>query len=54
MKKIIALLLVLVMAFGLIACGNNNANTDETKGTEATKGDEKIKIAFVPKVEGQA
>ncbi len=51
MKKIIALLLVLVMAFGLIACGNNN--TDPTDGTEA-KGGDKIKIAFVPKVEGQA
>ena len=48
MKKIIALLLVLVMAMGLIACANNNPSTDD-KGN-----DDKLNIAFVPKVEGQA
>ena len=40
MKKIIALLLVLVMVIGLVACGG--------------KKDDKLTIAFVPKVEGQA
>ena len=40
MKKFIALLLVLVMVIGLVACGN--------------KKDDKLTIAFVPKVEGQA
>ena len=45
MKKIIALLLVLVMALGLIACGNTSTNDN--------CGDDPV-IAFVPKVIGQA
>ena len=60
MKKIIALLLVLVLAIGLIACGNKPADeskpADDNKpadGTTAAAG-EKLTIAFVPKVEGQA
>ena len=44
MKKFIALLLVLVMVIGLVACGNK---------AEAPK-DDKLTIAFVPKVIGQA
>jgi len=33
MKKIIALLLALVMVFGLVACGNNNTDKPEDMGT---------------------
>ena len=36
MKKLIALLLVLALAIGLIACGNTTTTTDETKGNETT------------------
>ena len=42
MKKIIALLLVLVMALGLIACGNTSTNDN--------CGDDPV-IAFVPKLQ---
>ena len=37
MKKIIAILLTLVMVFGLVACGNK---TEETKETEPAKDTE--------------
>ena len=50
MKKIIALLLALVMALGLLAGCGDKANTDGT-GTDDTDGAKKIetlKVAFVP------
>ena len=56
MKKLIALLLALVMVIGLVACGEkapaNEGN--ENAGNENNAGSEKITIAFVPKVIGQA
>ena len=65
MKKLIALLLALVMVIGLVACGNNNApagnennapagNENKPAGNDAAPADEKLTIAFVPKVIGQA
>ena len=37
MKKILALLLVLVMVFGLVACGETAAPAEETKPAETTE-----------------
>ena len=58
MKKIIALLLVLVMVLGLVACGAKEAPKTEEKKEEtsapATEEKKVPTIAFVPKVIGQA
>ena len=35
MKKIIALLLALVMVFGLVACGNSNTPSSQAPGSQA-------------------
>ena len=37
MKKIIAMLLAVVMIFGLVACGGNTEETKATEGTQATE-----------------
>jgi len=59
MKKLVALVLVMVMAFGLVACttapqGNNQTNApapsdtvQTTDGTEGTEGDETAKTVVV-------
>ncbi len=38
MKKLFALLLAIVMVFGLVACGTPAANNEETKGNNETQG----------------
>ena len=48
MKKIIALLLALVMALGLLAGCGDKANTDGTDDTDGAKKIETLKVAFVP------
>ena len=48
MKKIIALLLALVMALGLMAGCGDKANTEGTDDTDGTKKIETLKVAFVP------
>ena len=68
MKKLIALLLALVMVIGLVACGNNDAPAADAPAADAPAADapaadapadepaaeDKLTIAFVPKVIGQA
>ena len=58
MKKLIALLLVLVMVLGLVACGaKEEPKTEEKKEETSAPATEEKKvptIAFVPKVIGQA
>ena len=48
MKKIIALLLALVMALGLLAGCGDKANTEGTDDTDGAKKIETLKVAFVP------
>ena len=53
MKKMIALLLALVLALSLAACGNNPANTDEPQNTPANalekiKADGVLSVALSP------
>lgn len=53
MKKMIALLLALVLALSLAACGNNPANTDEPQNTPANalekiKADGVLTVALSP------
>ena len=53
MKKLIALLLALVLALSLAACGNNPANTDEPQNTPANalekiKADGVLSVALSP------
>ena len=53
MKKMIALLLALVLALSLAACGNNLANTDEPQTTPANalekiKADGVLSVALSP------
>ena len=64
MKKLIALLLALVMVWGLVACGAKDAPAADAPAADAPAADapaadapaaaEKPVIAFVPKVIGQA
>ncbi|MBQ3931749.1 MAG: hypothetical protein II725_05685, partial [Firmicutes bacterium] len=47
MKKVLAILLVLVMVFGLAACGSNNNATPANNGNEAPVAEKKVlKVAF--------
>ena len=48
MKKIIALLLALVMALGLLAGCGDKANTEGNDDTDGAKKIETLKVAFVP------
>ncbi len=43
MKKVLAILLVLVMALGLVACGNSNANNDDNQ-TDQPEDDGKLNV----------
>ena len=42
MKKVLAILLVLVMVFGLAACGSNNNATPANNGNEAPVAEKKV------------
>ena len=44
MKKLIAMLLALVMAFGLVACGNTQPDATEPQGTEPQVSTEKVEL----------
>ena len=53
MKKIIALLLALVMALGLLAGCGDKAYTEGTDDTDGAKKIETLKVAFVPSRESE-
>ena len=44
MKKLIAMLLAMVMAFGLVACGNTQPDATEPQGTEPQVSTEKVEL----------
>ena len=44
MKKLIAMLLALIMAFGLVACGNTQPDATEPQGTEPQVSTEKVEL----------
>ena len=46
-KKLLALLLAVVMVFGLVACGGGNSETEATEATQATEATESTGAAEV-------
>lgn len=48
MKKLVALLLAVVMVFGLVACSDTNTKTP-TNGTEEQKNDKDYEIVVIAK-----
>ena len=47
MKKFLALIIALVMALSLVACGGNNTPADDQQGDDANTEGKKVKVGFI-------
>jgi len=52
MKRVVSLLLVLVLAFSMVACGSNNANTGTNAGTNTATNEETTETTEVEEATG--
>ena len=47
MKKFLALIIALVMALSLVACGGGDNNTNGDNGDDANTEGKKVKVGFI-------